>query len=93
MDDSYLVVHKQFYGDMYFQRLLEIRNLFDQIANDCSVAKPEQLVVLLTNNIGKLKIASQAANVLLNDIESELYNKYKIPSTEQRAVKSESTKK
>ena len=93
MDDSYLVVRKQFYGDMYFQRLLEIRNLFDQIVNDCSIAKPEQLVVLLTNNIGKLKIASQAANVFLNDIESELHSKYQFSSTEQCAVKSESTKK
>ena len=87
MDDFYTNIRKLFFGEIYFQRLLEINDLFSQIADDGKKVEPEQLVVCLIHNIGKLKIASQAADSLLNELEGELHSKYELSGTEKCAAK------
>lgn len=71
-----------FFGTMYLQRINTIKRLFDQIADDANARSDEKIVETLLGDIGKLKVAKDAAASLLESLEDELRSKIQCEETE-----------
>ena len=80
---DYSKTRHKYFGTMYRQRLNTIKRLFDQMADDANARSDENVVEELLNDIGKLKIAKDAAASLLEDLEGELRSKFQFEDMER----------
>ena len=83
---DYSKTRHKYFGTMYRQRLNTIKRLFDQMADDANARSDENVVEELLNDIGKLKIAKDAAASLLEDLENELRSKFQFEDVETRCA-------
>ena len=80
---NYVKTRHMFFGTMYRQRLNTIKRLFDQMADDANARSDEKIVEELLTDIGKLKVAKDAAASLLEDLEDELRSKFQCEDMER----------
>ena len=73
---------KRFYGQNYRQRLNVIRFLFEEIADSVNSRDEEKVVEAFLWEIGKIKVATDAAHDLLDDLEDELRSKFQFEEME-----------
>ena len=83
-------IRQIFFGWMYRQRLNVIRNLIEEISDEADGVNGEKIVEELLYRIGKLKIAKDAAEKLLNDLEDELRSKLQFEDISACTTKAES---
>ena len=82
-------IRQIFFGRRYKQRLNVIKNLFAEIADNINVVDEDKIVEEFLFQIGRLQIAKDAADYLLNDIEGELQSKLQFEDISAFATKVE----